>query len=49
MGERYGPPSPKVNFTMMEIDRSIGILMNGLKLRDLQNCVNVILVADHGK
>uniref|UniRef100_H2YLL8 SMB domain-containing protein n=1 Tax=Ciona savignyi TaxID=51511 RepID=H2YLL8_CIOSA len=47
-GHSYGPNSPEVNTELAEADRIISILMNGLKLRGLQNCVNIIMVADHG-
>lgn len=30
-------------------DRTLGMLMEGLKQRNLHNCVNLILLADHGK
>lgn len=29
-------------------DRTLGMLMEGLKQRNLHNCVNLILLADHG-
>ena len=47
-GHEGGPDSSEVNNALVEADRIIGILMNGLKLRNLQNCVNLIVLADHG-
>ncbi|XP_078481521.1 venom phosphodiesterase-like [Ciona intestinalis] len=47
-GHSYGPDSPQVAAEVAEADRIVGILMDGLKLRGLENCVNVIMVADHG-
>ena len=47
-GHDGGPVSPGVNSALVEVDRVIGILMNGLKLRNLENCVNLIVLADHG-
>jgi len=47
-GHIYGPFSPEVDETIMEADRIIGLLMEGLRNRDLQNCVNLIIVSDHG-
>lgn len=31
------------------VDSIIGMMMNGLVDREIHNCVNVIVVADHGK
>ena len=31
------------------VDSIIGMLMNGLVDREIDNCVNVMIVADHGK
>ena len=47
-GHRGGPDSSDVNNALVEADRIIDILMNGLKLRNLENCVNLIVLADHG-
>lgn len=30
------------------VDDAFGMLMEGLKQRNLHNCVNIILLADHG-
>lgn len=30
------------------MDDAFGMLMEGLKQRNLHNCVNIILLADHG-
>ena len=31
------------------VDEAIGRLMEGLYHKDLHNCANIIIVADHGK
>uniref|UniRef100_A0A3Q3BBF3 Ectonucleotide pyrophosphatase/phosphodiesterase 2 n=1 Tax=Kryptolebias marmoratus TaxID=37003 RepID=A0A3Q3BBF3_KRYMA len=44
-GHRMGPMSTDVS---VAIDRIIGQLMDGLKQMKLHQCVNIILVGDHG-
>lgn len=34
---------------LLNVDKMIGLLMEGLKQRRLHRCVNVILLSDHGK
>jgi len=48
-GHRFGPEGNVTNYSLSKADEAIGILMNGLRLRKLENCVNIIVVADHGK
>ncbi len=31
------------------VDRILGLLMDGLTQRDLQRCVNMIIISDHGE
>ncbi|XP_070589631.1 ectonucleotide pyrophosphatase/phosphodiesterase family member 3 [Erythrolamprus reginae] len=47
-GHKFGPVSPEVIKTLQTVDRTLGMLMEGLKQRNLHNCVNLILLADHG-
>ncbi|XP_064625490.1 ectonucleotide pyrophosphatase/phosphodiesterase family member 3-like isoform X2 [Lineus longissimus] len=47
-GHRYGPDSPEVKKQIEYVDSIIGMMMNGLVDREIHNCVNVIVVADHG-
>lgn len=47
-GHDSGPVSAKVIQALQSVDKVFGMLMEGLKLRNLQNCVNIILLADHG-
>ncbi|KAM5229225.1 ectonucleotide pyrophosphatase/phosphodiesterase family member 3 [Ctenodactylus gundi] len=47
-GHRSGPVSADVVKALQLVDNAFGMLMEGLKQRDLHNCVNLILLADHG-
>ncbi|XP_062836135.1 ectonucleotide pyrophosphatase/phosphodiesterase family member 2 isoform X3 [Anolis carolinensis] len=46
-GHRYGP-SEMLHYTLREIDKILGQLMDGLKQLNLHRCVNIIFVGDHG-
>ncbi|XP_004609149.1 ectonucleotide pyrophosphatase/phosphodiesterase family member 3 [Sorex araneus] len=47
-GHNSGPVSAEVIQALQSVDKVFGMLMEGLKLRNLHNCVNIILLADHG-
>ncbi|XP_048849969.1 ectonucleotide pyrophosphatase/phosphodiesterase family member 2-like isoform X2 [Brienomyrus brachyistius] len=47
-GHKLGPHSNELNNPLKEIDRVIGMLMDGLKQMNLHRCVNILLVGDHG-
>ncbi|KAM8832977.1 ectonucleotide pyrophosphatase/phosphodiesterase family member 1 [Spinachia spinachia] len=47
-GHRYGPASSQVLRALEYVDRILGMLMDGLTQRDLHQCVNIIVVSDHG-
>ncbi|XP_056419288.1 ectonucleotide pyrophosphatase/phosphodiesterase family member 3 [Hyla sarda] len=47
-GHTYGPVSGGVIQALIRADKTIAMLMDGLKQRNLHNCVNLLLVADHG-
>ncbi|XP_038582268.1 ectonucleotide pyrophosphatase/phosphodiesterase family member 1 [Micropterus salmoides] len=47
-GHIYGPRSQQVVQALENVDRIVGMLMDGLLQRDLQHCVNLIIVSDHG-
>ncbi|XP_035241160.1 ectonucleotide pyrophosphatase/phosphodiesterase family member 3 [Anguilla anguilla] len=47
-GHNDGPVSGRVILAIQEVDRIIGQLMNGLKQMGLHQCINIIIVADHG-
>ncbi|XP_078612809.1 venom phosphodiesterase 2-like isoform X2 [Branchiostoma floridae x Branchiostoma japonicum] len=47
-GHIEGPDSDAVNEELMRVDKMMGRLMDGLHARNLSDCVNVVVVADHG-
>ncbi|KAI3364194.1 hypothetical protein L3Q82_011011, partial [Scortum barcoo] len=47
-GHRYGPASSQVIQALENVDRILGLLMDGLIERNLQRCVNIIIISDHG-
>ncbi|XP_021114910.1 ectonucleotide pyrophosphatase/phosphodiesterase family member 3 isoform X2 [Heterocephalus glaber] len=47
-GHNSGPVSARVIQALQLVDRAFGMLMEGLAQRNLHNCVNLILLADHG-
>jgi predicted AlkP superfamily pyrophosphatase or phosphodiesterase len=47
-GHNYGPDSDIVKEKVQNVDQMIGHLTEGLKSRNLNDIVNVILVSDHG-
>ncbi|XP_014060142.1 ectonucleotide pyrophosphatase/phosphodiesterase family member 1 [Salmo salar] len=47
-GHRYGPMSSQVIEALLNVDRLLGFLMDGLKQKNLHHCVNLVLLSDHG-
>ncbi|XP_044530459.1 ectonucleotide pyrophosphatase/phosphodiesterase family member 3 [Gracilinanus agilis] len=47
-GHSSGPVSGDVVKALETVDQIFGMLMDGLKQRNLHKCVNIILLADHG-
>ncbi|XP_043963201.1 ectonucleotide pyrophosphatase/phosphodiesterase family member 1 isoform X1 [Gambusia affinis] len=47
-GHAYGPKSSQVVAALEKIDTILGNLMDGLYTRDLHQCVNLMIVSDHG-
>ncbi|XP_053339457.1 venom phosphodiesterase 1 [Clarias gariepinus] len=47
-GHNFGPVSGGLISAIQGVDKVIGELMNGLKLLNLHECINIIIVADHG-
>jgi len=47
-GHSDGPDSDEVNKQLKIADRAVSYLIEGLRLRGLENCVNIIILADHG-
>ena len=48
-GHSFGPESDGVNGQLETVDELVDILMTNLYERNLQNCINIIIIADHGK
>ncbi|XP_068866861.1 ectonucleotide pyrophosphatase/phosphodiesterase family member 3 isoform X2 [Aphelocoma coerulescens] len=47
-GHSSGPVSAGVIKALQAADQALGMLMDGLKQRNLHKCVNLIVLADHG-
>ncbi|XP_015476981.1 ectonucleotide pyrophosphatase/phosphodiesterase family member 3 [Parus major] len=47
-GHSFGPVSAGVIKALQAADQALGMLMDGLKQRNLDKCVNLIVLADHG-
>lgn len=47
-GHDNGPNSEDVDIALAEADFFVGMLMDGLKQRQLDKCANMIILADHG-
>ncbi|NWW92852.1 ENPP3 phosphodiesterase, partial [Rhynochetos jubatus] len=47
-GHSFGPVSGGVIQALQLADQALGMLMDGLKQRNLHKCVNLIVLADHG-
>ncbi|NXD83446.1 ENPP3 phosphodiesterase, partial [Halcyon senegalensis] len=47
-GHSFGPVSGGVIKALQVADQALGMLMEGLKQRNLHKCVNLIVLADHG-
>ena len=39
----------QVNDAILEVDGVIGSYMSGLKARNIEDCVNLVILSDHGK
>ncbi len=47
-GHRYGPEAPETNDAIARVDSALGLLIDGLRERDLFDTVNLIVLSDHG-
>lgn len=47
-GHHYGPDSPELTAALVELDRCIGRLVEGLKARGRFEATDIVIVADHG-
>ena len=48
VAHEFGPDSDEVRYAVMNIDRTVGRLVEGLRLRGIDQQVNIMLVSDHG-
>jgi predicted AlkP superfamily pyrophosphatase or phosphodiesterase len=47
-GHHYGPDSAAIHPAIQKVDAEIGLLLDGLREREILDSVNVIVVSDHG-
>ena len=47
-GHAYGPGSPQERAAMRTVDAAVGLLLDGLSARGLDDRVNLVIVSDHG-
>ncbi|MBB1059733.1 alkaline phosphatase family protein [Lysobacter spongiae] len=47
-GHEHGPDSPEATAAIREADDAIGLLLDGLRARGLDDAVNLVVVSDHG-
>ncbi|KAL1770347.1 ectonucleotide pyrophosphatase/phosphodiesterase family member 1 isoform X1 [Sigmodon hispidus] len=47
-GHSHGPVSSEVIKALQKVDQMVGMLMDGLQNLNLDKCLNLILVSDHG-
>jgi predicted AlkP superfamily pyrophosphatase or phosphodiesterase len=47
-GHKFGPDSAEVNAALADVDVALGRLMDGIRTRNLENAVDLIIVSDHG-
>src|SRR6187551_3051438 len=48
VGHEFGPDAEETRYAVQEVDGLIQRLMDGLKIRGIDNKANVIVVSDHG-
>lgn len=48
LGHQYGIYGPEIRNVLTETDNLIGLLMDGLKQRNLEDIVNFVVLSDHG-
>jgi len=47
-GHDYGPDSPQLFAAVERVDQAIGLLLQGLRARGIEDQVNIVVVSDHG-
>jgi predicted AlkP superfamily pyrophosphatase or phosphodiesterase len=48
VGHYFGPDSPELIAAIQEVDKDLGLLLNGLSNRNVLDNINIIVVSDHG-
>ncbi|XP_045626409.2 venom phosphodiesterase isoform X1 [Procambarus clarkii] len=48
VAHHFGPDSKEVNDKLVILDQMLERLLNGLDIRGLRSCVNVVVLSDHG-
>jgi len=48
-GHKGGPDSDEVNAALVRVDETVKSLFAGLEKRGIADCVNVMIVSDHGE
>lgn len=43
------PAPPQVIEALQRVDRVLGMLMDGLRQRNLHRCANLVVLSDHGR
>jgi ectonucleotide pyrophosphatase/phosphodiesterase family protein 5 len=47
-GHKYGPDAPETNAAIQKLDSTLGLLIRGLRKREMLKSVNILVVSDHG-
>jgi predicted AlkP superfamily pyrophosphatase or phosphodiesterase len=47
-GHQYGPDAAETDSAIARVDRAVGAIMDGLRVRGLEGRVNLVVVSDHG-
>jgi predicted AlkP superfamily pyrophosphatase or phosphodiesterase len=47
-GHKFGPDAPETAAAVLEADKAVGRLLDGLAARGLRDKVNLVIVSDHG-
>ena len=48
LGHQTGPGSPETNASIQNVDRQIGLFIEGLERLNLKSVTNIVVVSDHG-
>lgn len=48
VGHSVGPHDPRMDAAVREVDAALGRLLSGIRARELDDAVNLVIVSDHG-